>query len=75
VTALSMTARHKPRARVPRVGSMVSFLFGGHEVTATVLEDRGPIGINGRQILRVRLELEATEPIEFELPAEYVWTA
>lgn len=43
---------------------------------ATVIEDRGPIGVGGRQLLRVRLDIEDTaEPIEFELAAADVRTA
>jgi hypothetical protein len=51
---------------------IVKFIFGVTEVEATVIEDRGPVGANGRRILRVRLEIEATDPLEFEVPADNV---
>jgi hypothetical protein len=57
------------------VGATVKFMFGGHEVRATVIEDRGPVGAKGRRILRIRLELAATDPIEFEVPADDVQLA
>ena len=48
--------------------------FGGREVNAIVIED--PLGIGGRQILRVRLDLEdGDEAIEFELRAADVQVA
>lgn len=52
------------------VGSRVKLMFAGREVFATVVEDRGPVGLNGRWLLRVRLEFQGTsEPIELEVPA------
>lgn len=51
------------------VGSRVKFVFGVDEVTATVIEDRGPVGYRGRRLLRVRLDItEVAEPIELEIP-------
>jgi hypothetical protein len=51
-------------------------MFGGHEVHATVLEDRGPVGAKGRRMLRIRLDVGVTsEPIEFEIPADDVKVA
>jgi len=61
---------------IPEVGAKVTLKFGGREVNAIVIEDRGPLGIGGRRILRVQLELEdGDEPIEFELPATDVQVA
>ncbi len=43
---------------------------------ATVIEDRGPLGVEGRRLLRVRMEVEgADEPLEFEVPATDVGAA
>lgn len=57
----------------PLVGSRVKLRFGVNDVTATVIEDRGNIGVGGRRLLRVRLEIPSTnEPIELEVPAEDV---
>lgn len=51
------------------VGSRVKFVFGVDEVTATVIEDRGNVGYNGRRLLRVRLDMDdVAEPIELEIP-------
>jgi hypothetical protein len=41
-----------------------------------VVEDRGPVGIGGRFLLRVRLDIPGTsEPIELEIPATDVKVA
>jgi hypothetical protein len=49
------------------VGSKVRLRFGGRQVVGTVVEDRGPIGVGGRRLVRVRLEVDGQQ-IEFELP-------
>ena len=60
----------------PRVGAKVKLLLAGREITATVVEDRGPVGVKGRRLLRVRLDLQDTsEPVEFEIPAADVSVA
>ena len=47
--------------------------FAVKEVVALVIEHRGPLGVGGRQIIRVRFQLEGVdEPIETEVPAEEV---
>jgi hypothetical protein len=56
------------RAAKFRVGDRVSFLYGPRRVQADVIEDRGPIGVNGRRLFRVRLELVGTEASCFEIP-------
>jgi len=51
----------------------VKFVFGLGEVTGTVIEDRGNLGVGGQRLLRVRLQIEgAGEPFETELPADDV---
>jgi hypothetical protein len=58
------------------VGAKVRFKFGGRDVVATIIEDRGPLGVDGVQILRVRLELAGiNESMEFEVPATDVSVA
>jgi len=58
------------------VGSKVKFVFGLSEVTGTVIEDRGDLGVGGQRLLRVRFELEgAGEPFETEVPADNVKVA
>ncbi len=56
--------------RTLRVGDRVKLRFGRRDVTGTVIEDRGRIGVNGRRLLRVKVELEPSlEPMELEVPA------
>jgi len=71
-----MSARRDNRKRHHAVGSKVRVVFGVNEVVATVVEDRGPVGVGGRLLLRVRLDIPgAGEPIELEIPAEDVKAA
>ena len=65
---------HNSSARKPRVGDRVTLDFGGHPVAAVVLEDRGPLGVDGCQILRVRL-LEIDPESDFEVRADEVQAA
>jgi len=56
-------------ARLYKVGDRVRFQLGAHKVEGTVVEDRGLIGLDGRQLVRVEVPLDATYVQEFELPA------
>ncbi len=58
--------------RRPRVGSPVRVRLGGAWVPARVIEDRGPIGVEGRRIVRVRARLGAETEVDFELPLEHL---
>jgi primosomal protein N' len=70
-----MKAGGSSRKRV-KVGSRVKFDFGGREVTGTVIEDRGALGVGGRRILRVRVALtDLDEPLEFEIPEAWLKSA
>lgn len=53
-----------------QVGDVVNVEFGGHVFVGTVVEDRDNIGVGGRRILRVRVAIDAYEPLTFEIPAE-----
>jgi hypothetical protein len=66
-----MTGVARKIAPAPPLGALVRLPFGGTDVVATVLEDRGPLGIDGRHLVRVRFFLEGTaDPVETEVPAE-----
>jgi hypothetical protein len=60
-----MSTSAKPTSRF-RVGDWVSFLYGPRKVRAQVIEDRGPLGVHGRRIYRVRLDLENGQSTSFE---------
>jgi hypothetical protein len=64
---MSITTKPAPRFRV---GDWVSFLYGRRRVQAQIIEDRGPLGVNGRRIYRVRLDLEDAESTSFEVSEE-----
>ncbi len=53
-----------------KVGDKVSFYNGIRRVVARVVEDRGRIGVNGRQIFTIEVDVEGDQPSRFELPAE-----
>lgn len=57
------------------VGDRVRFQLGAHRVVGTVVEDRGLIGVDGRQIVRIEVELDSTYLREFELPAALLTAA
>ena len=55
----------------PQVGSLVVMPLGGTKCPATIIEDRGPLGVGGQRIVRVRFMHESTEePFETEVPSE-----
>lgn len=55
----------------PPTGSIIRMRFGAIDVYATVVEDRGRLGIGGRHLLLVRFYRPGTtEPIETEVPAD-----
>mgnify|MGYP001612194702 CR=1 FL=1 len=69
-------AKRTGNQSIPKVGSRVMVTFGGKEVAAIVIEDRGPLGVGGRRLLRVRLDFaDEGDAIEFELPAADVQIA
>ncbi len=54
-----------------RVGDSVKVRFGTGLSAARIIEDRGPIGINGRRLVRV--QIVGSEPdvdLAFEVPVE-----
>jgi hypothetical protein len=54
-----------------REGDRVRLLWGVTPVEGVIIEDRGNLGIGGRRLYRVRVQLDdITEPMETEEPAE-----
>ena len=51
-----------------RKGEVVILLAGEQLVSAAVVEDRGPLGPGGQQVVRIRLLDDETAGTEFELP-------
>lgn len=47
--------------------------FGAEDVIAEVIEQRGPLGVDGRELIRVRFRFtDASEAIETEVPVDEV---
>lgn len=55
-----------------RVGDLVSYSFGPRTVRAKVVEDRGGLGVGGRQIVVIEVEEtdDGQDPRRFEMPAD-----
>jgi hypothetical protein len=49
-----------------REGDWVTIQYGVRPVFALIMEDRGPLGLNGRRLYRIRLDRSCTEPDTFE---------
>jgi len=54
-----------------KVGEEVILRVAGSERRGVVVEDRGPLGVNGRQIVAIRVGKE-DENRRFEVQAEYL---
>ena len=64
--------------RTPKlaVGMKVHFWLGARKVVATLVEDRGPLGPKGMQMVRVRVQLTGIdETTNFEVLASDVQLA
>lgn len=48
-------------------GDHALYRLGNGDVEVEVIEERGPIGMNGRRLVRVRMPVVASEPVEFEI--------
>jgi hypothetical protein len=58
---------------IPPIGSEVIISLGPTKIKTRVIEHRGPIGVGGRYIIRVRWFWDSVdEPQESEVPAEEV---
>jgi hypothetical protein len=57
------------------VGDRILVRFVDRNLSAVVVEDRGNIGVGGRQLIRIRARLDQTDPeseVTYEVPAEEV---
>jgi hypothetical protein len=59
-----MTMSQRP---VFRVGDRALFRFGPEDVEVEVIEHRGPIGVRGRHLVRIRMPVTASDPVEIEV--------
>ena len=59
---MTMTSEH-----VFHEGDHALYHVGDEDVEVEVIEERGPIGVNGRRLVRVRMPVVASDPVEFEI--------
>lgn len=76
---MEVTSNHPRKRSVGRlkVGQRVRVPVGGRSLPATVIEDRGNLGIHGQQVVRLDVE-DPTMPWEHfqvEVPADWIQTA
>jgi hypothetical protein len=58
---------------LPPLGSHVRINIGADTMVATVIEHRCPLGVGGREIIRVRYQFTAVpDSVETELPVDEV---
>jgi hypothetical protein len=69
VSAGKSRVQSKPRQF--RVGDKVKVRFGKGRTDARIIEDRGPIGVKGRRLVRIQL-IKPKDDLEmsFEVPIE-----
>ncbi len=72
---MSKRASKKGRVRnersLSRIGARVKIRIGAKDFTATVIEDRGNIGVGGQHLVRVRTSMGlGREVVEIEIPVE-----
>ena len=47
------------------VGDRAWLVVGRHDVEVEVIEERGPLGVGGRHLVRIREPMEYAEPLEY----------
>jgi hypothetical protein len=66
---MSVAKERKPRFRV---GDVVAFLYGPQKVPGEIVEDRGPLGVYGRRLYRVRIDRGHDDTTILEIPEEEI---
>jgi hypothetical protein len=59
-----MTMTERPAFHV---GDRALLQYGREDVEVEVIEDRGPIGLRGRRLVRIRMLVTGSDPIELEV--------
>jgi hypothetical protein len=53
-----------------RVGDRVAFVYGVKRLKGLIVEDRGKVGVGGRQLFLVEAPLKYDRPMQLELPED-----
>src|SRR5437762_2746085 len=54
------------------VGDRVRIDLGRHKLTGVVVEERGPLGVRGRNVYQVRVPMDPLDPMMVELPEDEI---
>jgi DNA-binding CsgD family transcriptional regulator len=57
-----------------REGTVVVLRYGDRLVPGVVIEDRGPLGVGGGHVFRIRLNAESLDAADFELSTDRLLT-
>jgi hypothetical protein len=69
-------SQHRSKPRQFRVGDKVKVRFGNGRSHAQIIEDRGPIGVKGRRLVRIQLLKSKNDlDLSFEVPVEELTAA
>src|SRR2546430_14482762 len=62
----------KPTTAKFQMGDWVTFPYGTEPAVAQIIEDRGPLGVGGQRIYRIRLDRPFAESDMFEITEDDV---
>jgi primosomal protein N' len=65
----------KTLTKPPKIGDRVIVRFGPQDMEATVVEDRGNLGVGGRQLIRVEVPVDDWYTAVLELPLDEIRAA
>jgi hypothetical protein len=74
---MARAAHRVPQPTRVKVGERVGYSVGGRRLTAVVIEDRGDLGAQGQQVVRLEVEdpVFSSEHFEVEVPVEWLESA
>lgn len=72
-TLSSMARMPKTKRKIVRVGDQVGIEMAGRIRTATVIEDRGNLGVGGKRVVRIDVETDpSTDHYRVEVPVDWL---
>ena len=76
---MEVTSRRARKRSIGRlkVGQRVYVPVGGRSLPATIIEDRGNLGVHGQQVVRLEVQdpTSPSEHFQVEVPADWIRTS